>query len=327
MGLSRALNGRAPYPTYSAFGPRSERPSDYEIATVRLHYYVDRGFAVNVPLCAWYARYQQGSPFRCDDWEAFQEPERTTYADYTARAKARELELDRLVEQAAARGDPRQLAAAWRAHLAETLGPLRYPLQGMHMLACYVGQMAPGGRITVAALFQASDELRRIDWLACRTRQLQELAPEFARDARERWERHAAWQPLRELIERLLVSYDWGEAFVALNLCVKPLFDRLLTHEFAARCAHADDRTLAAILQSFTCDATFQQRWSHALALLACTRSDTRAAVRAWIDTWQPRATRAIGALAESFGARAEALQSSLAAHEEWLGPLWGEQT
>ena len=38
---------------------------------------------------------------------------------------------------------------------------------------------------------------------------------------RQRWEEDGAWQPLREAVENMLIAYDWGEAFVALNLAVK----------------------------------------------------------------------------------------------------------
>ena len=36
-------------------------PTDYEVATSRMLYYVGRGFEVEVPLSDWYRRYQQGS--------------------------------------------------------------------------------------------------------------------------------------------------------------------------------------------------------------------------------------------------------------------------
>ena len=99
-------------------------------------------------------------PRCCDDWERFSDPRQTTYTTYVQRARELELTLEKLTEQAAAEGDPDKLATTWRAQLAPSLGPLRYPLHGLHMLACYLGQMAPSGRITVVALFQASDELR-----------------------------------------------------------------------------------------------------------------------------------------------------------------------
>lgn len=326
MGVSRALRPAAGYPTYSALGTRSERPSDYEIASSRLLYYPERGFEVDVPLRGWYARYQQGSPFRCDDWEAFADPQQTTYTAYTGRSGELELELDRAIEQAGLQGDPDRLAQAWRESLAETLTPLRYPLHGLHMLACYVGQMAPSGRITLAALFQAGAELRRIDRLAYRTGQLWKPTPELTRAARRRWELTPAFQPLREAVEHLLVSYDWGEAFVGLNLCLKPLFDGLLADAFARRCEKAGDDVLAAILRSFAHDGEYQKSWSSALA--ACANSEGAcAAVTAWVEKWQPFAVRAVEALAPQLCAEADDLDALLSAHRAWLASLPGRSS
>jgi toluene monooxygenase system protein E len=323
MGVPRALKPKAGYPTYSALGPRDERPSDYEIASSGLLYYPARGFEVDVPLRHWYARYQQGSPFRCDDWDGFWDPQETTYTAYTTRSRELELELDQAIESAGSRGDPGQLAADWRAQLAEVMAPLRYPMHGLHMLACYVGHMAPSGRITLAALFQAGGELRRIDRLAYRTRQLAELSPALAQAARQCWEREPALQPLREAVERLLVTYDWGEAFVGLNLCLKPLFDALLSEAYARRCAQAGDPVLAAILRSFEHDSEYQMSWSS--ALVACVRSDAALAAQAsWIDKWQPFAARAVAALAPRMCSGPSELETLMAEHRAWLASLTG---
>src|SRR6185436_7866888 len=119
MGVPRALKPAASYPTYSALGARSARPSDYEIASSRLLYYPERGFEVDVPLRHWYARYQQGSPFRCDDWESFKDPQETTYTAYTTRSRELELELDRVIERIGLQGDPGRLPLEWREQLAE----------------------------------------------------------------------------------------------------------------------------------------------------------------------------------------------------------------
>src|SRR5258708_13886731 len=57
--------------------------------------------------------------------------------------------------------------------------------------------------------------------------QVRALQPDFGVHSLTSWQDDPAWQPLRELTERLLTTYDWGEAFVALNLCAKPLLDDL----------------------------------------------------------------------------------------------------
>ena len=42
------------------------------------------------------------------------------------------------------------------------------------------------------------------------------------------WQTDSMWQPLREVVEKLLATYDWAESFVGLNMVLKPLVDELL---------------------------------------------------------------------------------------------------
>ena len=67
----------------------------------------------------------------------------------------------------------------------------------------------------------------RAQWIAYRVHQLQLAFPGFAEDSRIIWQDDAAWQPLRQAIEKLLVAYDWGESFTEVNLVLKPLIDEL----------------------------------------------------------------------------------------------------
>src|SRR5258708_20003938 len=87
--------------------------------------------------------------------------------------------------------------------------------------------------------FQSADELRRVQRIAYRTVQLSgpSLETGAARRQRAAWEDAAAFQPLRELVERALVAYDWGEAFTVTNLVIKPRIDRLMNQEIAGTLA------------------------------------------------------------------------------------------
>jgi len=57
--------------------------------------------------------------------------------------------------------------------------------------------MAPGGRITVASLFQAGDEVRRVQRLAYRMRQIQETHAGFGEAQPLGLQDDPLWQPLR----------------------------------------------------------------------------------------------------------------------------------
>ena len=160
-----------------------------------------------------------------EDWEQFRDPRATTYSRYTSIQAAKEVLVDALFDSierdapiaaATPRGSPRSSGSC---------PPLRYLFHGLQMAACYVGQMAPSGRIAICAMFQAADEMRRLQRFAYRMALLRRAVPGFGDGARELWEDHPAWQGAREAVERLLATYDWGEAFVALDLVLKPRID------------------------------------------------------------------------------------------------------
>ena len=92
--------------------------------------------------------------------------------------------------------------------------------------------------MTNCAAFQAADELRRLQRITYRTAQLADHHLAIDVDLHRRlWEEAEAFQPLRKLIERALIVYDWGEALVVTNVLIKPHFDRLVNAELAGHLA------------------------------------------------------------------------------------------
>jgi PAS domain-containing protein len=187
-------------------------------------------------------------------------PRETTYTKYVTLQKAKETFAAGLLEQIERDGVDRALSAEWIETLARVLSPFRFPGHGFQMASAYVGHLAPSGKIAVAAMFQAADEMRRIQRIAYRCAQLRAVRPDFGADGRQRWERDPMWQPLREAVERLLVTYDWGEAFTALCLVLKPAIDDVVLVQLAARARSQGDPMLGALLGSLDEDARWQPR-------------------------------------------------------------------
>lgn len=288
--------------TYWHLDALGRRPSDYELATSRLLYYVERGLEVEVPIGDWFRRYQQGSPLRSPDWERFRDPRETTYSRYVEAQRNKEGLVDGLFEMAERNDYDRRLSPEWLSFLSGVLGPLRYPMHGLQMIAAYIGQIAPAGRIAIVSLFQAADEMRRIQRFAYRMRQLQRVLPEFGVESRALWQEGACWQPLREVVERLLVSYDWGEAFVALNVVLKPLFDELFMTRLALLARASGDDLLERVLCSLDEDCSWHRDWTRALVALALEDAgENREVMQGWVARWAPQATRAIGAFEPLF--------------------------
>ncbi|HZP12277.1 MAG TPA: hypothetical protein VFB36_07635 [Nevskiaceae bacterium] len=288
--------------TYWHLENLGRKPSEYDIVTTKLLFYPERGFEVDTPIAAWYAKHQKGSPLRCKDWEAFRDPRETTYTKYTELQKAKETFVDGLLNAVEATGYDAAMTAAWRMRLERVLPVLRYPLHGLQMIAAYVGQMAPTGRVVITGALQAADEMRRIQRCAYRMRQIQQTRASFGADSKSLWQEDPMWQPLRRVIEQMLVTYDFGEAFVALSLVLKPAFDELFMAHFAKLAASQGDEVLSQMFLSLNEDCLWHRQWSSTLAATLARDDEANVAtMRAWAAKWHEPVMNAMRAFAPLF--------------------------
>jgi toluene monooxygenase system protein E len=283
--------------TYSHLLSARRVPTDYELVSSGLRYASQlsnvrtpaRDFQVRFPLS-----------LSCSRWDAFCDPRETTYSSYVSERRDQENYLERVIASHADSDYEAELDAEWIALLERAFVPLRYPCHGLHMLSAYVAQAAPSGRISIAAAFQTGDELRRVQRIAYRTKQLMNAHPGFGADAQARWEHDPALQALRETVELLLVSYEWGEAFAGLNLVLKPLFDEYTCMQFATLARARRDDLLARVLLSLRDDQRWHRAWAGALVQhILADAPDNALRLRELIAKWQPRARQAISAMSE----------------------------
>src|SRR5947207_3111990 len=82
-----------------------------------------------------------------------------TCASYTELQAGKETHVAALF--AALESPEHAPAADWVRTLELAVGPWRFAVHGLQMIAAHVGALAPAGRIAIAASFQAADELRR----------------------------------------------------------------------------------------------------------------------------------------------------------------------
>jgi toluene monooxygenase system protein E len=297
-------NGRTPARrTYSRIESGRRIPTEYEVVSSDLHYNYPLRFELDDdnPVIAWYYRHREGSRLRADNWEAFGDPRRTTYHGYTELQDRKEDVIDGLLRQIDDTSYDERISAGWLTCLDDWYAPLRFPAHALQMLAAYVAQLAPASRVTNCAAFQAADEVRRLQRIAYRTTQLAGRQSDGrAADHRSIWEEAEQFQPLRELFERALVTYDWGEAFVLTNLMIKPHFDRLVNAEIAGTLAEANgDPILRGIHFSLDEDARWHREWTAALLQIAIADTPANAeVVSEWVDRWRPLTVDAVAALA-----------------------------
>jgi toluene monooxygenase system protein E len=337
---------RKPRPrrTFSAFGDVRRMPSEYEIVTHGQNWTLRQNraaaFEQNPSSAAnlWFLTYRDNSPLRAGNWDAFRDPDALTYKAYVNLQSDAETKVAGVLEANATAGGPGQLNTAAGgpgqlntaagadtsldadsvALLGHVFTPSRYLCHGFQQVQAYIGYMAPSSYITNAAAFATADFLRRVTLIAYRTRELQLAWPGSGVGAAERtlWESHDGWQPARKAIEYALVSYDWAEAFTALDLVLAPtLDDVLLTQLGQVAKRRGDDETW--LLTSFLAeDSRRRARWSRALADLATDqRPENRAVLAKWIDRWSALADEAALGLGQIFATVAGVPAADVAAH------------
>lgn len=308
---------RAPK-TWSLLGNVKRKPTPYEVVTAKFHYHFRREGGPfehpNMPLNKWYMDHREGSPFQVDDWEGFRDPYKLTYKDYVTLQHDRETFVDKLIDGAEELGAAAKLNSQWVATLRVLFVPARFPLHVLQMTGLYVGQMSPSSFITNCANFGAADELRRIQRIAYWTKVLANAHGDdiaATATARSAWEDAAAWQPARKMLENLLIAYDWGEAFAARNLVVKPALDAVLNTQFGELARRNGDEFLTMLSAEFARDSRRSEEWSAALVKYALEQKPELSEVlRGWISTWQLRADQAVSALAGLFETAPKPMQA-----------------
>ena len=307
-----------PQKTWSHLAGRRRKPSEYEIVSTNLHYN-DRD--PNAPyeldpemfMNQWYKKNTFGTALKHADWNAFRDPEEIIYRTYNMMQDGQETYVFGLFDQFNQREHNLSLEPTWVVSLARLYTPARYLFHTLQMASAYVGQVSPASTITNCNYFQMADSMRWLSHTAYRTKELQDSFPQhgFGSNERDLWENDPAWQGLRELVEKALCVWDWGEAAVVLNLVVKPAVEEAVLRQLGDAARHNGDTLLALLTDAQLIDSARHRRWISALVKMALEVPGNQALIQGWIAQWEPLADRAIaaycGALPDAPNAAAQA--------------------
>ncbi|MGD9764809.1 MAG: toluene monooxygenase [Candidatus Binatia bacterium] len=309
--------------TWPHLAARRRRPSEYEIVTTDLHWRTAFAeyseLSPSLPINQWFRKYVRESPLKHENWDEFRDPDEIIYRTYNVMQDGQESYVDGLLDEHDAIGHDARLPTAWVDTLARLYTPARYMLHGVQMGSAYLVMTAPASTITACAAFQMGDALRWVARLAYRTRELanRHAGKGFAEQERQHWEQDAAWQGFRELIERMLVAYDWGECFVALNVITKPAIDEAFLRQLASAGRVHGDTLLGLLADAQLRDSERSRRWTKALVEFARQHPESGAVLDGWVAKWAPLGNQAMetytAALPDRGEAGAEAVRAARA--------------
>jgi hypothetical protein len=304
---------RPPLKTWSAFGDLGRRPSEYEIVTHKMNHTIR-----DIPLelgpdqhgNLWLMRHRDGIRLTVPDWNAFRDPDQLTYRKYVTCQDNSETYIDAVLQEFDSIGRTGNAPDFLRTCLT----PSRYLAHGLQMMSAYLQQLAPSTYVGNCAAFQTADQLRRLQRVAYRTKQLDLTWPgrSFGTTERVAWEQQPEWQGLRKGIELLLISFDWDDAFVGLNLVVKPLADEITLRRFAVVARHLGADLDALIADNLFLDAERHRRWTTALVRFAIAGNPAnREHLGALIAKWRPLAEEVMATGGRLLGSFSSGLNSA----------------
>ncbi len=319
-----------PLKTWSHLAARRRKPSEYEIVSTNLHYTTDNPDAPfeldpNLPMARWFKQYRNASPLQHKDWNAFRDPDEIVYRTYNLQQDGQETYIFGLLDQFSARGHDAMLERTWAGSLARLYTPARYLFHALQMGSAYLTQIAPASTISNCAAYQTADSLRWLTHTAYRTAELAKTFPDIGlgQDERGYWEQDKAWQGFRELAEKALVAWDWGECFTALNLVTRPAVEETVLRGLGQAARHNGDTLLGLLTDAQLLDAQRHRRWAGALVRLALEQEGNRAVLAGWIEKWVPLADAAIDAYCANLPeapAAADQAKAALRAFHQGIG-------
>jgi hypothetical protein len=281
--------------TWTRFGNLGRMPSEYEVVTHNMNHTTGPTpleMGRNVPGNQWLLRHRDGIALKLSDWDAFRDPDQLTYRKYTHDLDEEETYVDGLLQEyTAARDTDQALSEGALGFLQNCLTPCRYLGHGLQMASAYVQQLAPSSYVGNCAALQTADQLRRVQRVAYRTKQLALAHPAygFGRSERAVWEQSEPWQPIRQSVEALLVAYDWDAAFVGLNLVVKPIADEIFLRAFGRVARDCGAELDALINDNLYRDTARSRRWTVALCRLAADANPSnRGVLQGRLRQWTP---------------------------------------
>ena len=310
-----------PQKTWSHLAARRRKPSEYEIVSANLHYNDKRPDSPyeldpNMFMNQWYKKNTFGTQLKHADWNAFRDPDEVVYRTYNLMQDGQETYVFSLFDQFNQREHDKALDPRWAGSLARFYTPARYLFHTVQMASAYVGQVSPASTITNCNYFQMADSLRWLSHTAYRTKELSLTFADkgFGTDERKYWESDPIWQGFRELMEKALSTWDWGEAIIVLNLIAKPAIEESVRRKLGEAARHNGDTLLGLVTDAQLIDSARHRRWVSAFIKMALESEGNRALIQSWIAKWEPLADRAIDAYCSQLPDVAEAAASAKAA-------------
>lgn len=242
------------------------------------------------------------SAVRLTDSYSFRDPRQFYYAPYVINRAALHDAFLKSLAYVEDRGLLTMLPEGWDAVLRSVVVPLRHYESGAQLISVTGARFAYGGSVEQCLSYSAFDRIGNAQMLSRVGISLAEGTEDALVVAKQHWVESAHLQPLRRVVEELLVEKDWVVSTMGLDLVDRLVYPLLYGHlDDAALLGGAPSYSLLA--QHFATWFQDQRRWLDALVREWVGDPEhaagNREHLRGMVDSWLPRAVEAVTDLAQ----------------------------
>lgn len=229
------------------------------------------------------------------DWYAFKDPRQFYYGTWTITRAKQQDNAERnfgFVEKRELLG---QMSEEWRKKVASVLLPLRHAEYAANLNNCNIAAYGYGTAMTQTGAFAMMDHLGTAQYLSRIGLLLDGNTGDALADAKGQWMTDDTWQPLRRMVEDLLVVEDWFELYTAQNFVLDGLLYPMIYDRFDLAVSEHGGSTLT-MLTTFMVDWFAESsRWVDAYMKTAAAESSAnKALLEQWCGHWTGRAAEAL---------------------------------
>jgi len=249
-----------------------------------------------------------------ENWYAFKDPRQFYYGTWTITRSKQQDATERNFNFVEKRNLLDLMSDEWRQKVSEILIPLRHVEYAANLNNYYVTSYGYGAAITQMTAFSGMDRLGIAQYISRIGLILDGNSGEVLTGAKEAWLNNPLWQPLREMVEELLVVEDWFELFVAQNFVLDGLLYPLVYERLDKVVSENGGSSLAMLTEFMVEWFAESKRWVDATVKTAAQESAAnKAQMEQWSAKWIARVSGALSPIAEhSFGADAEQVMGEL---------------
>ena len=289
--------------------PRKRRLTEYEAVTVHQQW-EPGGFDVGTTFLrgpdgrSWWEA--ERTALKHPDWFVFRDPAQLWQRSYVRLQAEQERSIERVTEDAVADGMFHEIAPGW---LTEILGKhyraWSFFEYGLFRAFSPAQREALSDSLGNAICFQSFDHMRLAQAVVAHLLEIELNVEGFEdRGAKDLWTGDPIYQPSRHLVEDLIMTEDWAEQTLVVNLVVAPILSRIAWDTLVRKpAAMHGDAVTPLILMTAERDRRRNLEYSKELVKMVTADdidecASNREVIVGWMDTWRPRVIDAARSLA-----------------------------